>query len=52
MSKWVNLRGMIVSQIENDNNLTREELIQKIEKVINDEPVIKGSEGKILLVLI
>lgn len=49
MSKWVNLRGMIVSQIENDNNLTREELIQKIEKVINDGPVIKGSEGKIFI---
>lgn len=45
MSDWVNLKAIIVSQIENEDKLKEKELIQKIKKKIYDGPIIKGSEG-------
>lgn len=47
MSKWVNLKGIIIAQIDNDDNLSKKELIQKIKEKINNGPVIEGSEGEI-----
>lgn len=32
MSNWVNLKAIIVSQIENEDKLKEKELIQKIKK--------------------
>ena len=49
MSNWVNLKAIIVSQIENEDKLKEKELIQKIKKKIYDGPIIKGSEGNALI---